>query len=39
MLPDGSVWVTEPKDPMDFLFYLFEGWRIGSMLIAVWDWD
>ncbi len=36
-LPDGSVWVTEPSDPTDFLFSPSEGWRIGSVLIVVWD--
>jgi hypothetical protein len=39
MLPNGSVWVTEPHDPTDFLFHPFEGWCIGSVLIVVWDWD
>ncbi len=39
MLLDGSVLVTEPRARMDFLFHPFEGWRIGSMLIVVRDWD
>jgi hypothetical protein len=39
MLPNGSVWVTEPRNPTDFLFHPFEGWHIGSVLIVVWDWE